>query len=320
MRAGLLPLLAALALVGTACGAEHAAPACLDRPAAAVDGDYVRSTALDGDTRVVTFRDGRVFRVPRDPRRVVSTLPGITEMVAALGAADRLVAVSPYCDRPPEVLHLPRLSVMPLDRERLAELEPDLVLVDAVVRVVGLEDAHVPVLPLESRSVGHLEATVDLLAAVFDSPAARGEAARFAAALARAETAAAPPPGARTLRVLLVAQCDPLVVLGPGSLLDDALRLCGAANVACDLGRASGPFAEELVLARDPDWIVILDAASDRRLLARWGSLAAVREGRVARGSSDDLVRAGPRTPRAVTRLADVLRGRRPPEALKGGE
>jgi len=306
-------------LLPAACGGEPGAPTCLDRPAEAVDGDYVRTVTVDGDARVVTYRDGRVVRMPRDPRRVVSTLPGITEIVAALGAADRLVAVSEHCDRPPEVLDLPRLSVMPLDRERLAVLEPDLLLVDAVVRVIGLEDVDVPVLTLESRSLAHLAETVHLLASVFDTEEARAEAKRFDVALELAATASAPPPGTPTLRVLLVAQCDPLVVLGPGSLLDDGLRLCGAVNVACDLGRPSGPFAEELVLARAPDWILTLDGEPDPQLLRRWSSLAAVREGRVASGRSDDLVRAGPRTPTAVVRLADVLHGRRPAAAL-GGE
>ena len=56
----------------------------------------------------------------------------------------------------------------------------------------------------------------------------------------------------------------PLYVLGPGSLLDDMMRECGGVNVACDLGRASGPFAEELVLARRPDWILLRAVRSPR--------------------------------------------------------
>ena len=47
--------------------------------------------------------------------RVVSLLPAATEIVAALGAADRLVGVSHECDWPPEVQTLPRVTRSSVD-------------------------------------------------------------------------------------------------------------------------------------------------------------------------------------------------------------
>ena len=157
---------------------------------------------------------------------------------------------------------------------------------------------------------------MELLAAVLGTQEAVGGAARFGAGLELARIAAAPEPGAVPPRVLQIAETHPLYVLGPGSLLDDMLRECGAVNVACDLGRPSGPFAEELVLTRRPDWILVLGGDLDASLLERWAALPAVVDGRVASGRADDLLRAGPRIPGALARLADVLHGRRPPEAL----
>ena len=43
-------------------------------------------------------------------RRVVSLLPAATEIVAALGQVETLVAVSHECDHPPEVAALPRAT------------------------------------------------------------------------------------------------------------------------------------------------------------------------------------------------------------------
>ena len=42
--------------------------------------------------------------------RVVSLLPGATEIVAALGSAGRIVPISHECDHPPSVRHLPRVT------------------------------------------------------------------------------------------------------------------------------------------------------------------------------------------------------------------
>lgn len=47
--------------------------------------------------------------------RIVSLLPGATEMVAALGALDDLVAVSHECDYPAAVRYLPRVTTSPID-------------------------------------------------------------------------------------------------------------------------------------------------------------------------------------------------------------
>ena len=47
--------------------------------------------------------------------RVVTLLPGATEIVAALGAGGELVAISHECDYPPSVQHLPRVTSTPLD-------------------------------------------------------------------------------------------------------------------------------------------------------------------------------------------------------------
>ena len=47
--------------------------------------------------------------------RIASLLPAATEMVAALGAGDELVAISHECDWPAEVTGLPRVTSSPID-------------------------------------------------------------------------------------------------------------------------------------------------------------------------------------------------------------
>src|SRR5437879_1709007 len=63
------------------------------------------------------------------PTRIASLSPSTTELCAALGLLDRLVARSSYCDWPPEVTKIPAVgALLDPDRERLMALRPDIVL------------------------------------------------------------------------------------------------------------------------------------------------------------------------------------------------
>jgi iron complex transport system substrate-binding protein len=87
--------------------------------------------------RASTLSDalGRELRFSEVPRRVVSTLPSITELLFVLGLGDKVVGVDSYSNWPPEVLELVKQGKIAvvggpwtLDVEKIASLKPDLVL------------------------------------------------------------------------------------------------------------------------------------------------------------------------------------------------
>ena len=60
--------------------------------------------------------------------RVVSTAPGITETLFALGAINDVIAVSQYCSYPPQVKVLPKVGgYYDINHEMLLRLHPDVV-------------------------------------------------------------------------------------------------------------------------------------------------------------------------------------------------
>lgn len=60
--------------------------------------------------------------------RVVSTAPGITETLFALGAINDVIAVSQYCSYPPQVKSLPKVGgYYDINHEMLLRLYPDIV-------------------------------------------------------------------------------------------------------------------------------------------------------------------------------------------------
>ncbi|WP_298403074.1 cobalamin-binding protein [uncultured Chloroflexus sp.] len=70
--------------------------------------------------------------------RIVSLLPGTTEIVCALGLGDHLVAVTHECDYPPEVRGLPVVTRSMLEQEERSSAE-----IDAVIRARARNDLSI---------------------------------------------------------------------------------------------------------------------------------------------------------------------------------
>jgi iron complex transport system substrate-binding protein len=86
--------------------------------------------------------------------RIISLLPAGSEIVAALGAIDSLVAVSHECDYPAAVNQLPRVTASAVDRDASSAV------IDAAVR--DLSHSGVPVFTLDAEDIVRLAPTVVL--------------------------------------------------------------------------------------------------------------------------------------------------------------
>jgi iron complex transport system substrate-binding protein len=110
--------------------------------------------------------------------RVVTLLPAATEIVAALGGADRLVGISHECDYPPAVMGLPRVTATPIDPALPSSR------IDAEVRRLRADGR--PVIGVDAEALRRLAPdlivtqSLCVVCAVAD-----GEAHRLAAALDR---------------------------------------------------------------------------------------------------------------------------------------
>lgn len=62
------------------------------------------------------------------PQRIVSLAPSNTEILFALGLADKIVAVTDMCDYPAEARAKPKLGGFEPNLEQIMAFDPDLVL------------------------------------------------------------------------------------------------------------------------------------------------------------------------------------------------
>jgi len=253
----------------------------------------------------VTDDAGRRVTLGAPARRVVSLLPSFTEILFAIGAGDRLVGRTTWCDYPPEVLAVPSVGDgMPPSVEAVAARHPDLVvLYRSGPNVAAAEQ-------LERLGIRTVLFDLNLLDQL--GPAARrlgvltGQGKR-ADSLARVmDSLASQPPAPGTQSLAFIVWDNPPIVIGAGSYLDRLAALAGARNVFHDVSSPSAQVSIETIAARDPDFVAgLADSAVPPRYASRpeWRVVRAVRTGRFLFLPGQLFGRPGPRAAEAIREL-----------------
>ena len=97
---------------------------------------------------------------PRQPQKIVSLAPSVTETLFALGFGARVVGVTTYCDYPAEAQKVPKIGgFMSPSLEAIVAKRPDF--------VIGVSSATDPVKAREMERFG-LKVTLISLASVSD--------------------------------------------------------------------------------------------------------------------------------------------------------
>lgn len=261
-------------------------------------------------------RAGRTLTLPAPPRRIVSLSPAVTEILFAVGAGDRVVGVTEYCNYPPETAGITKVggfSGITVNLEQIAALRPDLVILSAFMHerlFPLLGRLSIPNFAVEPRSFEEVYRTIETLGLL----TGRGEAARNVTAEMRAKIARAEERRGNRERpgVFWELSDEPLMTAGGGTFISEAIHLGGGRNIFADLSIEWPTVSIEQVLLRQPAWIITGDdhGSINPTQLARrpgWQGISAVREGRVATVSADALYRYGPRLADAVLEISAIL-------------
>ncbi len=261
-----------------------------------------------------------------EARRIISIVPATTEMLFAMGAGDRVVAVGSYDRFPTDVDRLPRVgALLDPDVERIIAMHPDLVVLYGTQTELRtqLERATIPFYPYTHRGLSDITETIRSLGARIGMETnAKALAARIEAQLQDIRSRVANRGRPRTLLVFgrdkgTLANID---ASGGYGFLHDMLEAAGGTDVLGDVHQQSVMMTTEMVLARAPEAIIELkyvrgDSSSDADLAA-WNQLAsvpAVRNRRIYLLRGEEFVVPGPRVGAATERMARTLH----PEAFK---
>ena len=276
--------------------------------------------ALPAPADALTLRDmlGRTVTLPAPPARIVSLVPSVTEIVFSLGAEERLVGRTDFCDYPAAVRGKPSVGGMVNPNlETLVALKPDLVVAtdegNREETFRQLERLRIPIYLVHANRVAE---TVDLIARVGELTGRQADVARLTGEMQRridaVRRAVAPFPRPRVLYVLWP---EPLIVPGRASMLTELIEIAGGTSITAGDGDAYPRFSLEAAVARAPEVIILADhstgaSTAGRASPEKWQRLAsvpAIRAGRLHSADLSILHRYGPRVPDGLETLARMI-------------
>lgn len=257
-------------------------------------------------------------------RRIVSLSPSITEILFALGAGDRVVGVTSYCEYPPEARRRTRVGgYFNSNFEAIVALEPDLVVLRGVPgqSMPAFEQLELPTLVVSHNRVQDILDSITTIGGYCGAESeAAGLVAKIEAGMKQIQQKTAGLDRPRVMfaveRTLGSGRIEDVYIAGQDGFLDKVTTLAGGRN-ACPITAARFPVVSiEGIMKINPQVIVDLVAKRSQNdldaetILADWQQLAdveAVRNGQVYLVDDDFAFIPGPRFLLLAEKLARLI-------------
>lgn len=272
--------------------------------------------------RVVTDDLGRRVSVPVKVSRVVSLAPNLTENIFAVGAGDRLVGVTTFCNYPEAAKTIAKIGdTMNPNMESIVALKPDIVFVSTASQIEAftktLEQNEIAVYVTDATSLGGVIHNLDQLGIIFGTEATAQNLIsdlelrqtelrnKIGQGMGTEESPAAY--DARAVKVFVQISREPLFTIGKAAFLNDLLESIGGRSVTANVETAYPKLSKETASALNPAVIILSDSEDNRAPNDAFKNSQAVKNGRVYKINADIISRPGPRLVDALEQIAKDL-------------
>jgi iron complex transport system substrate-binding protein len=234
----------------------------------------------------------------------------VTEVLFAIGAGDRVVGVTSYCDYPVDALAIDKVGdTQKPNLEKIIALKPDLVIVSTVSQleqfVRKLEEYAVPIYVSDPRDIngvlGSIERLSDLLA-VSENGRKLADALRRRIDIVEARVSDGTRP-----RVFFMIASSPLMSIGGATFIDDLITRAGGASITADERSEYPQYSLETAIARQPEVIFFQTGEPLESFPDRLKQTPAYASSRVHQIDDDLLLRPGPRIVDGLEQMARAI-------------
>ena len=271
------------------------------------------------DTAIIEVTDikGRSIALDKIPQRIVSLSPSTTEILFALGAGDRVVGATNYCDYPEEAKKVEKIGDYDEpNMELIRKVQPDVVLAGHVKEETAeaLEKMGIPVFFFSSRRRHTRYHSIKLVGQVTGTAAeaeaiVNGMKSKIAEIQTKYKDKEKP-------RVFYLVWKDPLFTAGSKTFINDVIKAAGGINVAEKVEGWANYSAEEMI-KDNPDMLIAALHSTDEGMTKEdlsgdrlFSLLECVKQGKVHIMPDDNIIsRPGPRIVQAIEDMSKVLHG-----------
>jgi iron complex transport system substrate-binding protein len=272
------------------------------------------------EQRQITDEAGRTVNLAAKIDRVISLAPNLTEIVYAVGAGDRLVGNTTYCDYPEQAKSVRKVGdTLQPNIEEIFALRPDLILISTSSQLEAftgqLTEHNIPVFVTDPHDLEGVLHSIENIGKLLDR---RDQAEKLIGELRKRVGAveSAVKDRART-RVFYQLSAEPLYTAGRDAFVTDLIRRAGGSSVTEEVPEAWPRYSEESAVAARPDAIILPTGgsmgAANSEVASVLKTAPAVVNKRVIKIDGDLLVRPGPRAIDGLEQLARALH----PDAFK---
>ncbi|HEY2866441.1 MAG TPA: cobalamin-binding protein [Pyrinomonadaceae bacterium] len=257
---------------------------------------------------------GREVRLPQKVQRAISLAPNITEMVFAVGAGDRLVGDTTYCNYPEAAKSIQKVGdTLTPNMETIVALKPDIVLVSTASQLETfthtLEQNSIAVYISNPHSIDEVFKSMRELGEIFGTrDQVESSISKLRERVQRVSRDRRP--SDRPPKVFLQISEEPLFTIGRDSFLTEIIKNAGGESVTKDVPGGYPKLSKETALVLNPDVIILSDSSDNRAPGDAFKSSPAVKNGRILRVNADVLSRPGPRSVDALEQVSAFLRPR----------
>ena len=284
------------------------------------------STQSNNGNISIVDDEGYVTTLTSVPQRIVSLAPSCTQILFAIGDGPKVVGVTTYDNYPYNFTAWAAAGNMTIDggygtpnMEVIASLHPNLILTD------NINDASLPsmralgykVIVLNPTTVAGIEQDIMLAGrATGAQTEATAVVANISSTISNIQAKIAAANITTTPTVYYEIWNSPLMSVGAGSWISDAIAKAGGVNIFENVSQAYPTISSETVVQLDPNVIILPSGSggmafygSVAQVEARpgWNTISAVQNGRIYIINQDLFAEASPRVGELVQDIADCL-------------
>lgn len=270
----------------------------------------------ESEYRQIKDEANREVRVYGKIERVITLAPNLTEIVYAIGAGERLVGNTTYCDYPDEAKSVQKVGdTLQPNIERILALRPNLIFISTSSQLEAfarqLSEHGIPVYVSDPHDLEGVILSIENIARLLNRQQQGGElVSKLRGRITAVEAAVK---NRKPVRVFYQLSAEPLYTAGRDAFVTDLIKRAGGLSVTADLPEAWPRYSQEAAVAAQPEAIVLPTGGSmgeaNADVAAGLRQAPAVLNGKVFKINGDLLVRPGPR---AIDGLEQLARGLHP--------